>query len=178
VDALSYVLIPSRFGTLGLIWQETSHGPRVSRIYLPNDLPPAFPYVRPASCPPIAELAARMEAYLAGQPVTLDLNLLSLEQCGEFQRRVLLAEYGIPRGSVSTYGRVAADLQAPRAARAVGTALGRNPFPIVIPCHRAVRSDGALGGYRGGLPMKRALLEMEGIEFGPDGKVRVAEFYY
>jgi methylated-DNA-[protein]-cysteine S-methyltransferase len=119
-----------------------------------------------------------MQAYLGGEVVDLSLDLLEMGLCGAFQQRVLLAEYAIPRGSVSTYGRIAAHLDAPRAARAVGTALGRNPFPIVIPCHRAVRSDGALGGYRGGLPMKRALLQMEGIAFGPDGKVRVAGFHY
>lgn len=176
--APSYVLVQSRFGTLGIVWKDTSEGPRVSRIYLPNELPPAFPDARPASCAPIADLASRMQAYLGGEVVYLSLDLLEMGLCGAFQRRVLLAEYAIPRGSVSTYGRIAAHLDAPRAARAVGTALGRNPFPIVIPCHRAVRSDGALGGYRGGLPMKRALLQMEGIAFGLDGKVRVAGFHY
>jgi methylated-DNA-[protein]-cysteine S-methyltransferase len=60
----------------------------------------------------------------------------------------------------------------------VGGALGRNPFPIIIPCHRAVRSDGQLGGYRGGVAMKRALLEMEGVEISPTGKVLTDRFYY
>lgn len=174
----SYILIPSRFGTLGLLWRDTAAGPRVFRIHLPNELPASFSNARPASCAPIMELAARIEASLRGEIVWMGMDLLEMGLCGEFQQRVLQAEHGIPRGRVSTYGRIAALLQSPRAARAVGTALGRNPFPVVIPCHRAVRSDGALGGYRGGLPMKRALLEMEGVPIGPDGKVCVPEFYY
>ncbi|HQO79253.1 MAG TPA: MGMT family protein, partial [Thermodesulfobacteriota bacterium] len=61
--------------------------------------------------------------------------------------------------------------------RAVGTALAKNPFPIIIPCHRAVRANGALGGYQGGIGMKRALLEMEGVEFAGD-KVLMLRVYY
>jgi methylated-DNA-[protein]-cysteine S-methyltransferase len=174
----AYMRIPSRFGALGLVWLGTPNGPRVLRIYLPNELPRGLPVVKAASDSPIAELAARIKAYLAGEPVVFDLGLLLLEQCAEFQRKVLVAECGIPRGWVSTYARIAAHLQAPRAERAVGTALARNPFPIVIPCHRAVRSDGSLGGYRGGLPMKRALLEMEGVAFEDGGRVRMDKVWY
>ena len=175
---LSYILIPSRFGTLGLLWRETASGPRVFRIHLPNELPSAFPNARSASCAPIVDLAARMEAYLCGEIVWMGMDLLEMALCGGFQQRVLQAEHGIQRGRVSTYGRIAALLESPRAGRAVGTALGRNPFPIVIPCHRAVRSDGALGGYRGGLSMKRALLEMEGIVFDRRGRLATRAFIY
>ncbi len=112
-----------------------------------------------------------MRRYLEGEPLRLPLSLIDLEQCSPFQRRVLLAEYGIPRGRVSTYGRLAAGLGVPAAARAVGGALARNPFPIIIPCHRTVRSDGDLGGFRGGPEMKRALLELEGVEITSTGRV-------
>lgn len=117
-----------------------------------------------------------MRRSLAGEPVYVPTSLLDLGQCSAFQRRVLLAEYGIPRGRVTTYGRIAAGLGVPGASRAVGTALARNPFPIVIPCHRTVRSDGDPGGFRGGADMKRALLELEGVEFTPAGKV-AARFF-
>jgi methylated-DNA-[protein]-cysteine S-methyltransferase len=130
------------------------------------------------SCPAVEKLAGKLERFLRGETVNFDLNIIALEDCSRFQKRVLLAEYGIPRGWVSTYGRIARRLRVPRGARAVGTALARNPFPIVIPCHRAVRSDGALGGFRGGLKMKRALLEMEGREFSRTGKVVMTELYY
>ena len=178
MEPLGYAPISSRFGTLGIGWSNTPDSLRVIRIFLPNESHPALPKGHPLPPAPIAELAASIRAYLDGEVVSLGLDLLDWSLCGEFQRRVLLAEYGIPRGRVSTYGRIAAHLGVPGAARAVGTALGRNPFPIVIPCHRAVCSDGSLGGYRGGLPMKRTLLEMEGVEFSPNGKVLGGEFYY
>jgi methylated-DNA-[protein]-cysteine S-methyltransferase len=66
----------------------------------------------------------------------------------------------------------------PGAARAVGTALARNPFPIIIPCHRTVRSNGDLGGFGGGLKMKRELLELEGVQFSTTGRVLTDRFYY
>jgi methylated-DNA-[protein]-cysteine S-methyltransferase len=62
-------------------------------------------------------------------------------------------------------------LGCPRAARAVGTALANNPFPIIIPCHRTIRADGTPGGFGGGIMMKRNLLEMEGVRFDPRGRV-------
>jgi len=62
--------------------------------------------------------------------------------------------------------------------RAVGRALAENPFPILIPCHRAVRADGAIGGYQGGSAMKRALLEMEGVEFTAAGKAALMKVFY
>lgn len=80
----------------------------------------------------------------------------------DFQRSVLRAIEGIPAGQVRSYGRVAEDVGRPGAARAVGQALGNNPIPIVLPCHRVVASDGSLGGYTGGLERKRQLLALEG----------------
>ena len=107
-----------------------------------------------------------------------DLSMLHLADCSAFQRRVLLAEHGIPRGWVSTYGRIAEQVGVPRGARAVGGALARNPFPIVIPCHRAIRADGRLGGFQGGAGMKRALLALEGVSCGSDGRVLSPRYYY
>ncbi|MCK4234435.1 MGMT family protein [candidate division WOR-3 bacterium] len=95
-----------------------------------------------------------------------------------FQQKVLRAEHGIPRGSVSTYQRIAMYLGNPKGARAVGNALANNPFPIIIPCHRAIRSDGTLGGYQGGLEMKRVLLEMEGIDFHDTRRIATKDFFY
>jgi methylated-DNA-[protein]-cysteine S-methyltransferase len=81
-----------------------------------------------------------------------------------FGRRVLRATAQIPYGSVSTYARVAARAGSPRAYRAAGTALGHNPMPIVVPCHRVLHADGGLGGYTGGVERKRLLLGIEGAE--------------
>jgi methylated-DNA-[protein]-cysteine S-methyltransferase len=79
---------------------------------------------------------------------------------------------------VSTYGRLARQAGAEGGARAAGRALAENPFPIVVPCHRTVRSNGDLGGYQGGVQMKRALLEMEGVAFDERGRVVLHRVYY
>ncbi len=176
----TWFTLPSAFGELILVWTETEAGVRVARILLPGAdirLPgaPGSFYVAPA---PIAELGERLQAFLLGQAVDFDLGLLQLDCCGSFQRRVLLAEAAIPRGCVSTYGRIAAHLGAPGAGRAVGNALAQNPFPLVIPCHRAVRADGALGGYQGGLALKRALLAFEGVAFEADGRASLKRLWY
>ena len=88
--------------------------------------------------------------------VSLDWRLMS-----EFTRRILTATAAIPYGSVSTYGAVARSAGSPRGSRAAGNALGSNPIPIVIPCHRVLHASGGIGGYTGGLERKRALLAIE-----------------
>lgn len=185
--SLSYaenrLLIPSRFGPLMLFWENTASGVRVMRIALPElgNTAPASPTFHESLPAPIARLEEQLRAFLAGEEVHFNLSLLALDRCGEFQRRVLLADAAIPRGRVSTYGSIAAYLGLPQAGRAVGNALAHNPFPLVIPCHRVVRGDGTLGGYQGGLAIKRALLEAEGVQVGDDHRVapryvwRVAE---
>jgi methylated-DNA-[protein]-cysteine S-methyltransferase len=177
--------VETAFGDLGIFWQHGDRGPTVLCVSLPNE--PWSPQsgssgvgseITPGSCPEVDRLGDQMRRYLEGEPIQFGLDTVSLERCGDFQRKVLLAEHAIPRGSVSTYARVARVIGSPRAARAVGQALARNPFPLIIPCHRAVRTDGRLGGYRGGQSMKRALLQLEGVEFDADGRVLVGRFYY
>jgi len=175
---VSYAMAPSSFGELAVAWGLIRGCPKVFWIFLPDRrrsiakrVRERFEGARPGSYPPIDRLANRIERFLSGMPCEFDLGILHFPLVSSFQERVLRAEYGIPRGSVSTYGRVARHLGAPEAARAVGRALATNPFPIVIPCHRAIRSDGSLGGYRGGVRMKRALLEMEGVTITPVGRV-------
>jgi len=179
-----YALIPSSFGRLMVAWEETGTGPQVQRILLPRERSPEEEAllekhsVPPESSPAIAELGDRLTRFLEGEEVVFPLDRIALERCPHFQQKVLLAEYRVPRGWVTTYGRIAAHLGVPGAARAVGGALARNPFPIIIPCHRAIAAHGGLGGYQGGLAMKRALLEMEGIEFSPAGRVVSDRIYW
>jgi O-6-methylguanine DNA methyltransferase len=82
-----------------------------------------------------------------------------------FSARVWREIRKIPRGEVRSYARIAKALRRPGAARAVGQACGRNPLPLVIPCHRVVASDGRIGGFSGSLQIKRRLLELEGFRF-------------
>lgn len=83
-----------------------------------------------------------------------------------FEARVWRAVAAIPRGEVRSYRWVAEKIGAPRAARAVGNALHKNPHPVTVPCHRVVRSDGSLGGYAYGPARKRSLLSAEGVDVG------------
>jgi methylated-DNA-[protein]-cysteine S-methyltransferase len=84
----------------------------------------------------------------------------------DFTRAVLEATSRIPYGKVRTYGDVANEIGKPKASRAVGNALGRNPIPVIIPCHRVILSSGAMGWYTGGPEIKRALLGIEGVPYG------------
>jgi len=185
MEPISYVLIPSAFGPIGIAWHEADGTVKVRRILLSDGplrvedrLAAAYPGCLFASHPAIDGLTAQIARFLEGEAVALDLALVELDRCTAFQRRVLLAEYAIPRGWVSTYGGIAVHLGVPRAARAVGNALARNPFPLVIPCHRAIRAGGTLGGYQGGSGMKRALLEIEGVQFSGEGRVVAPRTYY
>jgi methylated-DNA-[protein]-cysteine S-methyltransferase len=109
--------------------------------------------------PLLADAAAQLDAYFAGELEGFDLPLSPGGT--EFQRRVWSAVAAIPYGTTTTYSALAASLGQPSACRAVGAANGRNPLPIVVPCHRVVGSAGALTGYGGGLDRKRALLDLE-----------------
>ena len=88
---------------------------------------------------------------------------VDLSSRSAFQERVLDAVVAIPRGEVRTYAEVAAAVGRPKAARAVGFAMARNPIPLLVPCHRVVRTSGGIGGYAYGVGLKRWLLEREGV---------------
>lgn len=105
-------------------------------------------------------LKDQLRRYYVGEPVTFSAEL-DLEGYTPFERRVWSVTSHIPYGQTRPYSWVAKEAGSPRAYRAVGAALAKNPIPIVIPCHRVLRKDGTLGGYGGGLDMKRRLLEME-----------------
>lgn len=111
-----------------------------------------------------AEALRQVQEYLAGRRTAFELPL-DLSAMSEFQRRVLSIALQIPRGQVLTYHDVAKAIGKPQASRAVGQALGHNPVPIVIPCHRVLGSDGSLHGYSGGggIRTKAWLLRLEGV---------------
>jgi methylated-DNA-[protein]-cysteine S-methyltransferase len=182
-DGYRFLLHPSPFGEFAVIWVEEPGGVAIRRIVLPRsgstrECGMAFPGGRCAHHRSAEALAADVARFLDGENVTFDLSRVALSSCSEFQQRVLRAEHAIPRGRVSSYGAIARHLGQPRGARAVGRALATNPFPVVVPCHRAIRGDGTLGGYQGGVEMKRALLEMEGLRISSDGRVLDAVRHY
>jgi len=108
----------------------------------------------------MARYAAAVTARVEGVTDTEDLSL-DLRQCSGFRREVLEHLRTIPAGQTSSYAEVARAVGRPGAVRAVGTACATNPLPLVIPCHRVVRSDGSVGGYLGGAEVKRRLLAAE-----------------
>jgi methylated-DNA-[protein]-cysteine S-methyltransferase len=119
--------------------------------------------------PRIVEAPARLDAarreldeYFAGRRQAFDLPI-DWSLTGGFTRRVLRATARVPFGATSTYKAIAAAAGSPTAFRATGNALGANPIPIVVPCHRVLATGGGLGGYTGGVRRKELLLRVEGV---------------
>jgi methylated-DNA-[protein]-cysteine S-methyltransferase len=109
----------------------------------------------------VALARSELDEYFAGTRRHFDLDVDL--RAAPFQRDVLTELARVPYGEVATYGELARRIGRPRAARAVGGALNRNPIPIVLPCHRVVGAGGSLVGYAGGLDRKRTLLALEGV---------------
>ncbi|MDP6582834.1 MAG: methylated-DNA--[protein]-cysteine S-methyltransferase [Vicinamibacterales bacterium] len=109
----------------------------------------------------LTAVTEELTAYFAGELTRFSLQV-DLRQVTPFTARVLRETQRIRFGQVSSYGELAARIGSPGASRAVGGALGRNPIPIIIPCHRVIAQGGRIGGFTGGLPTKRALLGLEG----------------
>ncbi len=110
---------------------------------------------------PLDDVRRELDEYFEGRRREFDLALDL--RVAWFHEEVLRELARVPYGSTTTYGALAARVGHPRAARAVGTVMNRNPIPIVLPCHRVIGSTGSLTGYGGGLEAKRRLLELEGV---------------
>lgn len=116
-------------------------------------------------CPPLSgPIADEIQAYFAGKLTSFSIPV-DFSGVSNFTRKVLVATATIPYGETASYGEIAKMIDMPGATQAVGNALGANPVPIVVPCHRVVRSDGSMGWFTGGPDIKRALLRLEGVEF-------------
>lgn len=110
----------------------------------------------------LGDLSQRLQRYFNGEHVDF-CDRLDLSGATSFQQKVWEIAQSIPYGQTKSYGWVAERLGKPQARQAVGQALGRNPLPIIIPCHRVVRRDDNLGGFSGGLDMKKRLLRLEKV---------------
>jgi methylated-DNA-[protein]-cysteine S-methyltransferase len=162
---IQYTLLDSRLGTIVLVARKkrligldiTRDNEAVIRKRLRDQYPGAIESVKP-----FGKIQHLLDQFLRGLRVDFDVPF-DLGDMGDFSRRVLLEVKAIPYGAVVSYGSIGKRLGYPVAARAVGQAVGRNPIPIVIPCHRVVRSDGRLGGFSMGLNLKEHLLALEGV---------------
>jgi methylated-DNA-[protein]-cysteine S-methyltransferase len=166
VADISYTPVDSPFGPLLLA--ATKRG--LARVAFPEeDVDSVLAKLATRISPRIVEAPAALDAmrreldeYFAGRRTRFELPL-DWTLVGPFGRRVLAITSQIPYGDVLSYTEVATGAGSPRGSRAAGNALGANPIPIVVPCHRVLRSGGGgLGGYAGGLERKRFLLELEG----------------
>ena len=159
---MNYTCFKSSFGWVGIA--KSSHG--ISRVVFGK-----LNEAEVEDCLLLGTKAAKSEdglskavnllqRYFNGEPVEFDLDL-DLQEGTKFQQSVWRATYHIPYGEVRSYGWIARKIGKPLATRAVGRAEGANPVPIIIPCHRVLRSDGKLGGYSAGLHWKPKLLDQE-----------------
>lgn len=164
-----FALFDTAIGRCGIAWGERG----IIGVQLPEAQPAAtrarlrqrFPGAIEAPPSPAARRAiARITLLLDGEPVDLSDLLLDMASLPEFQRRVYEAARTIPVGETLTYGEIAARIGEPGAARAVGQALGANPFAIIVPCHRVLAAGGKPGGFTapGGVTTKLRLLATEG----------------
>jgi len=135
-----------------------STGDELTGIWLPNDLRDV-PTAATATPPVLREAATQLEEYFAGDRTEFDVPM---DLAGTpFQKEVWAELSRIPYGQAISYGELARRVGRPTGPRAVGQANGKNPIPIIVPCHRVVAGNG-MGGYAGGLPVKQALLRIEG----------------
>jgi methylated-DNA-[protein]-cysteine S-methyltransferase len=164
-----YTLFDTALGRCAIAWGERG----IAAVELPGRddaatrrrIRRALPDAQESSPPP--EVAAAIDAIAGlfdGRPDDLASVVLDMDDLPEFHRRVYDVARSIPPGETLSYGEVAARLGEPGAAQAVGRALGRNPFPIVVPCHRVLAANGALHGFSapGGIETKRRMLAIEG----------------
>jgi methylated-DNA-[protein]-cysteine S-methyltransferase len=164
-----YALFDTTLGRCAIAWSERGvvgtqlpgSDDAATRRRIARALPDA---VESAPPPSVAAAIDAIAGLLAGAPDDLGAIPLDLDGVPEFHRRVYDVARAIPPGETRSYGEVAAALGEPGAAQAVGRALGRNPVPIVVPCHRVLAANGALHGFSapGGIETKRRMLALEG----------------
>lgn len=164
--------------SIGIVWQYKGSKPQIERIFLPCSKTKLLAKIKKEFLDVIEKeqempdkIVTQIVKCYSGEKIKFDISALNLKKLSGFSAKVLKTTCKIPCGKVATYSGLAAKIGASSAARAVGTALANNHFPIVIPCHRVIRSDGSLGGFGGGSNMKRELLVKEGVAFDSTGRV-------
>jgi methylated-DNA-[protein]-cysteine S-methyltransferase len=155
------LLFETAIGTCGVAWSDAG----ITRVALPGGRPRAGLVLDEATDVPdgVRAAVAGMVALLAGERRDLVDVVLDERDLDPFRRAVFAATRAVGPGATASYGAIARTIGAPGAARAVGAALGSNPYPIIVPCHRVLAADGALTGFSapGGIAIKRRMLEIE-----------------
>jgi methylated-DNA-[protein]-cysteine S-methyltransferase len=168
---MNFTLFDTAIGPCGIVWNERGlvgvHLPDANQARTRASVTRRFPGAAPGEPPPVVQRAIDgIVALLRGEKRDLREIELDFDGVPDFNRRVYALARTIPPGATMTYGDIALRLAAPGMARAVGQALGQNPWPIVVPCHRVLAADGGMGGFSapGGVATKRRMLEIEGVE--------------
>lgn len=171
MTAYGFTLFDTAIGPCGVAWSDRGlvgvQLPEASKAETRERMLQRFPAAVEIAPPRNVQLAIdNIVALLCGEPSDLSAIELDMEDVAPFHRRVYEMARAIPPGRTLAYGELAARLGAPGAARAVGQALGRNPFPIIVPCHRVLAAGRKIGGFsaHGGTATKRRMLAMEGGE--------------
>jgi len=169
--ASGFALFNTAIGRCGVAWGERGvagvqlpeAGERETRARMLQRFPAAGETAPP---PEVQRVIDRLVALLRGEASDFSTIALDMDEVPAFHRRVYEAARAIPAGMTLSYGDIAARVGAPGAARAVGQALGRNPFPIIVPCHRVLAAGGKIGGFsaQGGVATKRRMLAIEGVQ--------------
>lgn len=155
-----------RFGQISMLFDESSG--KITGISMHHDS--KMLDKKPAE--KAGKLAEALNAGFAGKDMKITPDNLDLSIMRPFQRKILLCLYhNVPPGKVITYGKLAELAGHPGAARAVGTAMSSNPYPVLLPCHRVIPSSGYPGNFGSGTEMKVKLLRGEGITFSPNGRI-------
>jgi len=164
---LFYRIVKTEVGNIAILWSKQRTESKIIEIILPKFslgfIKKKYPDISSGRNREIDRVASEISKYISGKDVRFTTKLLDLERLKNFQKKVLKLTIKIPKGSITTYGSIAKKLGIIRGARAVGQALANNPFPIIIPCHRVIRSDGSIGGFGDNIELKRKLLRIEGV---------------
>ena len=158
-----HLLYLSPVGPLRIVADDTG----LRQLWLPNEVEnrqPESDWSENSQHPIIQLVAKTLDDYFAGKTIKFD-NIPCAPEGTEFQKKVWRQLATIGYAEVISYGDIAAALDNPKAVRAVGGAVGRNPIAIILPCHRVLGKDNTLTGYSGGLDVKKALLSIEGISY-------------
>jgi len=179
--ALSFFfkVFASTIGKIGVVWVvRQNKNPLLKRIYLPpvsgdvyNKILHNFPNAQEKKIAPFPNLIDEIRSLSKGNDIFVSSKILDFSEYTSFERCVLTHTRAIPYGQVRTYSELASDAHTPRASRAVGNVMRKNPFPLVIPCHRVVNTGGFIGEFQAGKTLKWRLLEREGLRIDCQGRI-------
>ncbi len=179
---LNYVLVRSVLCTAGIVWSGKGKAARIIRIFLSESGGAAlrkirrrFPGAKKGRNGGVSFASERIRAFLSGEEASFGSRDIETGPLSEFEDIVFRSAMAIPRGKVISYKGLAA-LAGAGSARTAGNAMAKNPFPIIVPCHRVVSSSGDPGGFQSGKSLKKRLLEAEGVRFDKRGRI-LSEFF-